>query len=184
MEKKAGDGLCASPIKTIAPNAEWQSRIDLEWWARKNISSPLFYSPPGTPLETTRKQWEQFFALHQILLRLGGHETCFPAIEEDMEAILSRGKLWPGKSKTMRGKPCQCHRNVLRLWVLNEGHHDVAVATGYALSKDGLWRQHSWLLYNRDGTEIVIETTEKRVAYYGVAFSREEAEAMARETTL
>jgi hypothetical protein len=35
----------------------------------------------------------------------------------------------------------------------------------YALSQDGLWRQHSWN-YNSD-EDLVIETTQERIAYYG-----------------
>jgi hypothetical protein len=42
----------------------------------------------------------------------------------------------------------------------------VRIASGYALTGDGLWRQHSWGVDAADGR--VIETTVRRVRYYGV----------------
>jgi hypothetical protein len=56
------------------------------------------------------------------------------------------------------------------LWLKKE-EELVAVATGYALSDDGLWRQHSWGM-RRDA---IIETTEARVLYFG--FLMQEADA-------
>ena len=52
--------------------------------------------------------------------------------------------------------------------------------TGYALSDDGMWRQHSWCIcdageeYIEDS--IIIETTEKRLAYFGFIMDEEESE--------
>jgi hypothetical protein len=40
----------------------------------------------------------------------------------------------------------------------------VVIATGYALSDDGLWRQHSWDVL-RDG---ILETTKARQKYFGI----------------
>jgi hypothetical protein len=46
------------------------------------------------------------------------------------------------------------------------------ITTGWALSDDGLWRQHSWILRGK----TVIETTETRVRYFGVTLTDAEAE--------
>jgi hypothetical protein len=61
-----------------------------------------------------------------------------------------------------RGRPSDCHGNVGRLWIRRKGR--IEIATGYALSDDGLWRSHSW------GFEAdhVIETTEARELYFGI----------------
>ncbi len=56
-----------------------------------------------------------------------------------------------------------CHQNVASLWK-SPKRGIIGVATGYALSEDGLWRQHSWGLL-RDG---VLETTERRDKYFGI----------------
>ncbi len=45
--------------------------------------------------------------------------------------------------------------------------------TGYALSRDGVWRQHSWC-YTDNG--VVVETTEKRVQYFGYVMTEDECD--------
>jgi hypothetical protein len=55
-----------------------------------------------------------------------------------------------------------CHANVARLWI--DGSVE-GIGTGYALSDDDLWRQHSWGI---DFDHTVVETTSSRVTYVGV----------------
>ena len=56
-------------------------------------------------------------------------------------------------------KPCQCHRNVSRLWKAKR-RNIIAIATGYALTdNDGLWQQHSWAIQHKG----ILETTVIRV---------------------
>jgi hypothetical protein len=45
------------------------------------------------------------------------------------------------------------------------------IATGYGLSEDGLWRQHSWLWNGKK----VLETTVPRTIYFGVMLNDVEA---------
>jgi len=61
------------------------------------------------------------------------------------------------------GRRSECHGNASRIWL--DGRVAM-IGTGYALSGDGLWRQHSWGLTRR---EEVVETTEQRLRYYGLA---------------
>lgn len=37
--------------------------------------------------------------------------------------------------------------------------------TGWALSKNGMWYQHTWIFL--PFYDIIIETTERRISYYG-----------------
>ena len=46
-----------------------------------------------------------------------------------------------------------------------KGSRLIGVGTGYALSDDGLWRSHSWVLTKKR----IIETTVSRVKYLGLA---------------
>ena len=46
------------------------------------------------------------------------------------------------------------------------------VMTGYGLSRDGIWRPHSWCVDRKTGK--IIETTERRTKYFGVEFSEHE----------
>lgn len=151
----------------------WEERLKNEaWWYHENLASS------ATVMH--EKEKEQFLRLHDILLQIGGYETCFPVVEEDMKKILSRGYYRKGTSKMMEGSPSRCHSNVCDLYVLNQRVADVTICTGYALSNDGLWRQHSWLLHRyktrRQHRARVIETTTKRVAYFGFEMTEKEAE--------
>jgi len=151
----------------------WEAHLKKNaWWYHENLASPA--------IVMQEKEKEQFLRLHDILLQIGGYETCFPVVEEDMEKILSRGYYRKGTSKMMEGSPSRCHSNVCNLYVLNQRVADVTICTGYALSNDGLWRQHSWLLHRyKTRTQHrtrVIETTTKRVAYFGFEMTEKEAE--------
>lgn len=64
-------------------------------------------------------------------------------------------------------EPNQCHRNSLMCWARSLGAEKVWY--GYALSTDGLWRQHSWVRDDRG----IIDTTALRVAYFGLERSFE-----------
>lgn len=151
------------------------------WWASANLAGgtfdPKLASHHGGELPDPK-----FFELHQRLLSFGGYETCFPVIEEDMEKILARGQFWFGDhSKLMKGRDNACHANTCNLWEANRNEHEVAIATGYALSKDGVWRQHSWLLQRCARSVQIIETTCKRVAYFGFVMTEEEAESFSAD---
>lgn len=154
-----------------------------QWWSKKGLedgsSLPDFTEGSGQYHDRSEKEYSEFQQLHAILLAIGGGETCFPCLEEDMTAILERGYYRKGTSKMMVGRACQCHANVCELWERNHKDHDIRICTGYALSQDGMWRQHSWLVhYYKTATQNrvrVVETTTKRVAYYGFEMTDEEA---------
>jgi len=74
-----------------------------------------------------------------------------------------------------RGQANRCHANTSNLWLANKDQHEIVICTGYALSNDGMWRQHSWLALRRPRSIQIIETTERRVAYFGFAMTEEEA---------
>ena len=128
------------------------------------------------------RELEDFRTLHSILIRIGGWETVFAHDEPDMKAILERGRYFPGKSLSISGRPSQCHDNV-RSFYANPTKKTVGakICTGYALSEDGFWRQHSWLYqpYTTSGgkeTFRIIETTVKRLAYFGFIMTDAEAQ--------
>lgn len=106
------------------------------------------------------------FDLRQKLLTFAGEAICFPPYEEDLDNILNYGQFWVGSNaKLMRGEPSRCHANSANLWEQNK--EATRICTGYALSEDGMWRQHSWLVWHKSRSNQIIETTAKRIAYYG-----------------
>lgn len=101
--------------------------------------------------------------LRARLLEHGGVGLVSPPSEPDMELILNEGRVFDGRDAVLApGEPSSCHTNVRLIW-LEHGSAVVQVMTGYCLSPDGLWRQHSWAL--KDGT--IVETTLRRLKYFG-----------------
>lgn len=114
--------------------------------------------------------YPEFIRLEQRLLSMGG-EIVVPRREPDQDKILSRGRQWIGHNiKIIKGQTRNCHGNVAKSWRSNPRRY--RIATGWALSDDGLWRQHSWLVEGR----TLIETTTLREKYFGFELTPREAQ--------
>lgn len=150
---------------------EWNENKDI-WWAKGEIPNP------ENGIEAARM--EKMLILRDRLLAFGGEQACMPLIEKDYKAIMERGQLFYGKGTRLRkGRPSQCHTNSCLLWEANKKR--CQVATGYALSDDGIWRQHSWVVQPLTTKYRVWETTVKRVAYFGFIMNNEECEVFCEE---
>jgi hypothetical protein len=106
--------------------------------------------------------------LRKVLLSVGGDEIVAPPgeFERDLEAIMRFGHVTAGPVRLKVMKTSNCHSNIWELWG-KRTKGLVALCTGYALSADALWRQHSWGIL-REG---VLETTEPRVKYFGFIYA-------------
>ena len=114
----------------------------------------------------------RLFDLKERLLSFAGEAVCLPAYEPDLENILSYGQFWLGyNAERMLGEDCHCHSNSALLWEVNKDK--TVICTGYALSADGMWRQHSWLIHRNPRSNRVVEITRPRVLYYGFAMTPE-----------
>lgn len=124
------------------------------------------------------KKWE---TLHHTLTNIGGHDVVHHfGPEPDIDYLLEYGKQ-PLNLPVVLEKmgQNQCHENskdLARQMNLARGKniHNKEMEpgltlwmTGYALSDDGLWRQHSWCLDTQENQ--IIETTESRIAYFGIS---------------
>ena len=156
-------------LVTAPIDAEWQKFIDQQWWSKKNSLEDLDLSEFPHP-----EMIKTMIKLREILLSFGGSEVCMPGYDEDAKRIIERGQLWYGdRIRMMKGQPSQCHRNSSYCW---EANQDKAVlCTGYGLSEDGMWRQHSWLVELRPRKNRIVETTVPRIAYFGYGMTTEEA---------
>ena len=123
-------------------------------------------------------KWQpEFVTLVDRLLAIAGIRVVPPgAPDPDLEALLRQGQIWDGLARLVLGEPGRCHVNAASLYQRNSTRF--RIVTGYALSADGLWRQHSWVYdISPRRRRRIIETTERRVQYYGVMLSPAEATA-------
>ncbi len=114
-------------------------------------------------------------ALRRLLTRLGGRELVAPPTpDDDLPVLLECGFVFGGKVDLCEMRDSSCHSNVACLWKARR-RKIVAIATGYALSEDGLWRQHSWGI----ARDALVETTELRKKYFGIVLTGKEADDFA-----
>jgi len=125
----------------------FRAMADQEWakWAKAKTEKNLKEMPE---------------LLNDRLLSLGGDWVALQP-EPDLELLLKEGQLFNGKVFVKSMAVCQCHKNCAKLWGDNPKTYNIA--TGWALSADGIWRQHTWLLKKT----VILETTSPQVAYYG-----------------
>lgn len=134
-----------------------------------------------------RRLFQQQPELKQLeakLLQLGGKLVPFPVprpgylSEPYAKKLLARGYAQPGApARYQRGQANSCHSNAARLWASNPRRY--AIESGYALSRDGGWREHSWIYDLKD--RQIIESTEKRVKYFGFRLTDPEAKTFYRQ---
>lgn len=148
-------------------DADWQQRL---------IEKGNAWTLRGSNAVPEQPDMFDMVELRDVLLGFGGNSVCFVVRDEDLEKILDRGILWDGAdAEMMPGRPSQCHMNSAYCWDANRDK--VTIATGYALSSDGMWRQHSWCIaFDEDECPYIVETTEPRVAYYGFPMTYSECE--------
>src|SRR3954453_21146479 len=96
-------------------------------------------------------------------------------VDSDMPELVRNGLQMLGQVQYHRMQRSGCHRNVAKLW-LRVPRRLFANGTGYALSDDGLWRQHSWGV-KEDGT--IVETTVVRLKYFGLVLRGRDADLFA-----
>ena len=118
---------------------------------------------------------EAIASLKAKLFAIGGNKIS-PQHCPFVSEIASHGVLveLPVKLRQMDGN--RCHHNVARLWEQRKKHSRLkAIATGYALSEDGMWRWHTWGL----AATHILETTVVRLQYFGIPMDAEDADAFA-----
>lgn len=138
----------------------------------------------GRTLSGQARRWEHLnFAspLEQKLLAgasahgLEATRMVYRGPERDLSALLDRGEAFLGPVDLQEGEPSRAHENAARLW--RRHPRALSLVTGYGLSEDGLFRQHSWLIRNapKAGQARIIETTVPRTLYYGYILNTREA---------
>lgn len=113
--------------------------------------------------------------LRTLLLELGGLELVAPiGFDPDAPVLIRSGSAISGSVESKVMEHSACHRNIAALW-LAKRNRLVGIGTGYALSNDGLWRQHSWGVRRNS----ILETTKTRMKYFGRTIQGSEADSFA-----
>jgi hypothetical protein len=122
------------------------------------------------------KKW---CGLTQRLLSLGGVAVVQLELEDpDIGILTKRGCSSAGRVVTVRGRDHECHANTAALFCSGA---ILSIVTGYALSDDGLWRQHSWGI---SAIGDIVESTTRREHYYGVTLKGREIPRFTTEQML
>ena len=154
---------------TIKHARKLKRSISIQRVKLKAVDNPEWSKSLRETTKTYIEKHPEYKPLMDKLLSIAGDFVVIWMYEPDLEIILKRGHLFEGQGSILKGMDfCHCHENVGKLWF----EEKMRIVTGWALSKDGLWRQHSWAL--KDG--MVIETTTIREKYFGVILTEEESE--------
>jgi hypothetical protein len=106
---------------------------------------------------------------------MGGVELVAPPYADTtVRLLIERGFVMSGPVKRAPMLTSACHENVAHLWAVN-ARGIIGIGTGYALSADSLWRQHSWGI----GREGLLETTVRYERYFGILLQGSEADCFA-----
>jgi hypothetical protein len=110
-----------------------------------------------------------------MILASGGTAVVPPMAPDAMvHLLIKHGAIRvPSRVKFQRGERGGCHVNSARIFLGLKWKQAKAdgIGTGYALSPDGLWREHSWAMAG----DVIIETTVLREKYWGVILRDEVA---------
>jgi len=113
-------------------------------------------------LQEAAEKQPEIAKLRMLLLNVGGEEFVpSPNLDPDVPALIEQGALMKGHVISRMMEEGYCHENVSELWFEKDALD--GIGDGYALSDDGLWRQHSWGIKNNE----IIETTSRRMKYFG-----------------
>lgn len=111
--------------------------------------------------------------LREFILVFGGEEVCIPNNEEEATNILHRGQLWLGdRVVCAKGAYSNAHQNVAHLWSFNE--NKTRIATGIVLTKEGIWKRHSWLILQKRPHNKIIDSTDSNFLYFGYILNHSE----------
>ena len=145
-------------FNTTPMSSDWKFRFD-----ERNVNN----NAPQREIQARQR-------LIDGLVAFGGERAHVALKDKDLNAIITRGILIKGRNVRMiKGEPCSCHSNVAELW--NCKRDRILMMTGYGLSKDGMWRQHSWALDVQPRSAVIVETTVKRIAYFGFVMTEAES---------
>lgn len=160
-------------------NEEWKEFIcHNRWWSSINTIEDIILNSNEYCL-TLNTDLILNIEIRDFLLSIDGSEVCLQTtIDESMLRFQFYKQIWFNNGTNInleKMEECQCHSNSLKIWRTNYNIYGedslYYLCTGYALSEDGIWRRHSWLIDKSN--KHIIETTREREIYCGYAMTHE-----------
>lgn len=103
----------------------------------------------------------------------GTHVVSFPSEDASSTVLKLDTFMFPDQNTVLTVmQRSACHDNCIALHYHDKSHR---IFTGYALSGDGLWRHHSWIMTQKN---CIVETTEDRLMYIGYDATNENKETI------
>ncbi len=123
-----------------------------DWWPKKNKKDAKKEPALAQLLDKLQKIAPNTWVVHNPALMF----------DPQLPLVAREGKRWKtGSLKYEQGKPNSCHWNAAGLC---RDDKRLKLVTGYALSSNGTWHQHTWAVNDKG----IVETTYKYAAYFGV----------------
>lgn len=118
-------------------------------------------------LDAAFKKQPKLLDLRALLLQIGGLELVAPlsVTDRNVPLLLIQGLIMKGEVTLLEMRKSDCQADVFKV-LPNRRVGMICACTGYALSDDGLWYQHSWGLVEHG----ILETTERRKVYFGLTY--------------
>ncbi len=119
---------------------------------------------------------ENWKKLSEILLAIGGDVVVpMPFADQFLSHQVNRGRVMePTSVRLELGEPSNCFENSEN--IVNQSNSHGVFCVGYALSDDGLWREHGWVWDQRDGS--IVETTVLRECYFGIGINTQKEDEL------
>ena len=152
---KVRDWLRGSGFDDVGEFERWLAWLERETHERIEALPRKLRGPHWQLVETLLDHSDA----HNVLIFEGGEPDVHYLNEHGLFVELPKRRI-----RLQEGVPSDCHGNAARIWRTDPERY--SIMTGYALSADGLWRQHSWAMDNTD--EVLVDEFERRKAYFGV----------------
>ena len=151
-----------SPGNTKQDQQEWfalwnkiNSKLSAKYTIVEKMLAKLLHAAPGSIFINPLNRFEE------------------PSDVSEFASIYKRGKFSDsGKAVRRPMRHSNCHGNVSALYQDKKIDH---IVTGFALTTDGAWREHTWGLKDGD----IVETTVRRLLYFGKVLDEKEADSFA-----
>lgn len=118
---------------------------------------------------------ETFNALQEKVLSFGGDMVFLRTERYVNENFIQHAQVWHGDKVEALGGSYETSDTFLSILAkMEEKQENIYVAKGFALQKNGIWMEHTWLLEEKEGETILIDPCTSHLLYLGDVYTKEQ----------